>query len=166
MLVVKFISSIKLNFVVKISLGDIMEENINILDELNKGACMGMGSIDMIKNKVQNEDFKKTLDTIYKRYEEISRKINKLYYKYDRVDDPKETSPINKAMLWSGIEMKTIADTSDSKLAELLLNGVNMGIIEGRKIFNNKSMDIEVLDITKEFIRMQEDSIDILKQYL
>ena len=69
-------------------------------------------------------------------------------------------------MLWSGIEMKTIADTSDSKLAELLLNGVNMGIIEGRKIFNNKSMDIEVLDITKEFIRMQEDSIDILKQYL
>ena len=41
-----------------------------------------------------------------------------------------------------------------------------MGIIEGRKIFNNKSMDIEVLDITKEFIRMQEDSIDILKQYL
>lgn len=89
MLVVKFISSIKLNFVVKISLGDIMEENINILDELNKGACMGMDSIDMIKNKVQNEDFKKTLDTIYKRYEEISRKINKLYYKYDRVDDPK-----------------------------------------------------------------------------
>ena len=69
-------------------------------------------------------------------------------------------------MLWSGIEMKTIADTSDSKLAELLLNGINMGIIEGRKIFNNKSMDIEVLDITKEFIRMQEDSIDILKQYL
>lgn len=166
MLVVKFISSIKLNFVVKISLGDIMEENINILDELNKGACMGMDSIDMIKNKVQNEDFKKTLDTIYKRYEEISRKINKLYYKYDRVDDPKETSPINKVMLWSGIEMKTIADTSDSKLAELLLNGINMGIIEGRKIFNNKSMDIEVLDITKEFIRMQEDSIDILKQYL
>lgn len=143
-----------------------MEENINILDELNKGACMGMDSIDMIKNKVQNEDFKKTLDTIYKRYEEISRKINKLYYKYDRVDDPKETSPINKVMLWSGIEMKTIADTSDSKLAELLLNGINMGIIEGRKIFNNKSMDIEVLDITKEFIRMQEDSIDILKQYL
>ena len=54
MLVVKFISSIKLNFVVKISLGDIMEENINILDELNKGACMGMDSIDIIKNKVQN----------------------------------------------------------------------------------------------------------------
>ena len=40
------------------------------------------------------------------------------------------------------------------------------GIIEGRKIFNNKSMDIEVLDITKEFIRMQEDSIEKLKTFL
>ena len=143
-----------------------MEENINILNELNKGACMGMDSIDMIKDKIKSEEFKNVLDSIYKKYEEISRKINKLYCKYEKSDDIKETSPINKAMLWSGIEMKTIADTSDSKLAEIMLNGTNMGIIEGRKIFNNKSMDIEVEDITKEFIRMQEDSVETLKQYL
>ncbi len=61
MLVVKFISSIKLNFVVKISLGDIMEENINILDELNKGACMGMDSIDMIKIKSKMKILRKLL---------------------------------------------------------------------------------------------------------
>ena len=143
-----------------------MEENINILDELNKGACMGMDSINMIKDKIKDKEFKNTVENIYKKYEEVSRNINKLYYKYDRVDDPKTTNPISKAMLWSGIEINTLADTSDSKLAEILLNGINMGIIEGRKIFNNKFSDIEVEDLIKEFIRMQEGSVEELKQYL
>lgn len=143
-----------------------MEENINILDELNKGACMGMDSINMIKDKIKDKEFKNAVENIYKKYEEVSRNINKLYYKYDRVDDPKTTNPISKAMLWSGIEINTLADTSDSKLAEILLNGINMGIIEGRKIFNNKFSDIEVEDLIKEFIRMQEGSVEELKQYL
>lgn len=143
-----------------------MEENINILNELNKGACMGMDSINIIKDKIKDKEFKNAVGNIYKKYEEVSRKINKLYYKYDRVDDPKTTNPISKAMLWSGIEINTLADTSDSKLAEILLNGINMGIIEGRKIFNNKFSDIEVEDLIKEFIRMQEGSVEELKQYL
>ncbi len=143
-----------------------MEENINILNELNKGACMGMDSINMIKDKIKDKEFKNVVEKIYKKYEEISRNINKLYYKYDRVDEPKTTNPISKAMLWSGIEINTLADTSDSKLAELLLNGINMGIIEGRKILNNKFSDIEVEDLIKEFIRMQEGSVEELKQYL
>lgn len=144
----------------------IMEENINILNELNKGACMGMDSINIIKDKIKDKEFKNAVENIYKKYEEVSRNINKLYYKYDRVDDPKTTNPISKAMLWSGIEINTLADTSDSKLAEILLNGINMGIIEGRKIFNNKFSDIEVEDLIKEFIRMQEGSVEELKQYL
>lgn len=143
-----------------------MEENINILNELNKGACMGMDSINMIKDKIKDKEFKNVVEKIYKKYEEISRNINKLYYKYDRVDEPKTTNPISKALLWSGIEINTLADTSDSKLAELLLNGINMGIIEGRKILNNKFSDIEVEDLIKEFIRMQEGSVEELKQYL
>ena len=143
-----------------------MEENINILNELNKGACMGMDSINIIKDKIKDKEFKNVVEKIYKKYEEVSRNINKLYYKYDRVDDPKTTNPISKAMLWSGIEINTLTDTSDSKLAELLLNGINMGIIEGRKILNNKFSDIEVEDLIKEFIRMQEGSVEELKQYL
>ena len=143
-----------------------MEENINILNELNKGACMGMDSINIIKDKIKDKEFKNAVENIYKKYEEVSRNINKLYYKYDRVDDPKTTNPISKAMLWSGIEINTLADTSDSKLAEILLNGINMGIIEGRKIFNNKFSDIEVEDLIKEFIRMQEGSVEELKKYL
>ena len=62
--------------------------------------------------------------------------------------------------------MKTMNDTSNSKIAELLLQGVNMGIIEGRKILNKKSLNKEVEDILKEYVDMQESSVETLKNYL
>lgn len=62
--------------------------------------------------------------------------------------------------------MKTFNDKSNSKIAELLLQGTNMGIIEGRKLLNNKNMDKKVEELVKEFVTMQEDSVEKLKTYL
>ena len=56
---------------------------------------------------------------------------------------------------------------SDSKIAELLLQGTNMGIIEGRRLLNNNpSVDTEVKQILNDFVVMQEDSVETLKKYL
>ena len=41
-----------------------------------------------------------------------------------------------------------------------------MGIIEGRRILNNKNIGKEVEKLVDEFVRMQEDSLEILKEYL
>lgn len=69
-------------------------------------------------------------------------------------------------MTWYGVEMKTFNDTSNSKIAELILQGINMGIIEGKKIYNNKKMDMKVKSIIKEYIDMQEEYVEILKKFL
>ena len=41
-----------------------------------------------------------------------------------------------------------------------------MGIIEGRKLINNKDMDKDIKNISEEFIKMQEESVETLKEYL
>ena len=73
---------------------------------------------------------------------------------------------MNKAMTWYGIEMKTLTDDSTSKIAELLLQGTNMGIIEGRKLLNHKDTDKEVEKLAKEYVDMQEDAVEKLKTFL
>lgn len=143
-----------------------MKENINVLDELNKGACMGMDAIHFILDKVENKEFKESLDIQYNKYKDISRRINEVYRKYNEEDTPHETNSMNRAMTWTQVEMKTMMDHSDSKIAELLLQGTNMGIIEGRKLLNNKEVDKEVKDLTQEYVTMQEDSVENLKKYL
>lgn len=143
-----------------------MKENINALDEINKGASMGMDAIHFIIDKIENEDFKSVVDKQYKDYKKISETINNIYDKYNSNDEPHETSVVNKVMTWYGVEMKTLMDKSDSKIAELLLQGTNMGIIEGRRILNNKALDEEVKDIMSRYVTMQEECVDKLKDYL
>ena len=54
-------------------------QNLNILDEVNKGATMGMNAISFVSDKVSDDNkFKQVLDTEYDKYEDISRKV-KLY---------------------------------------------------------------------------------------
>ena len=143
-----------------------MKENINALDEINKGATMGMDAIHFIIDKIENDDFKKVVDKQYKDYENVSNTINKIYNKYNSEDNPHETGVVNKVMTWYGVEMKTLLDKSDSKIAELLLQGTNMGIIEGRRILNNKALDEEVKDIMNKYVTMQEECVEKLKDYL
>ena len=143
-----------------------MKENINALDEINKGASMGMDAIHFIIDKIESSDFKDVVDKQYNDYKNISETINEIYNKYNSEDEPHETSVVNKVMTWYGVEMKTLMDKSDSKIAELLLQGTNMGIIEGRRILNNKKLDDEVKDIMSKYVTMQEECVDKLKDYL
>lgn len=141
------------------------KENINALDEIHKGACMGMDALHFVLDKVENLKLKDVLDKEYEQYKNIATEIEEIYPKYND-DKPHETNTMNKVMTWYGIEMKTMTDKSSSKIVELLLQGVNMGIIEGKKILNNKSLNKEVSNIISKYVSMQEASVEVLKQYL
>lgn len=141
-------------------------QNLNILDEINKGATMGMDAITYVSKKVSDSNFKEVLDIEYNKYEEISKKVNNLYSNYSD-KEPHETNVMNKIMTWYGIEMRTITDDTTSKLAELLMQGTNMGIIEGRRLINqNDDAAQDVKNILNDFVVMQEDSVETLKKYL
>lgn len=141
------------------------KNEINVLDELNKGACMGMDAIHFILDKVKDNDFRKELNNQYNQYKLISDKICELYPEYSD-KHPHETSTMNKVMTWYGIEMKTVMDDSTSKIAELLMQGTNMGIIEGRKLLNHKETDKEVHKLVQEYVTMQERDVERLKRFL
>lgn len=141
------------------------ENEINVLDELCKGACMGKDAIHFILDKVKDDALKDELNNQYKYYDAIYNKIKELYPEYSE-KEPHETNAMNKVMTWYGIEMKTFADDSTSKIAELLLQGTNMGIIEGRKLLNHKQPDENVNALVKEYVDMQEQAVEKLKQFL
>ena len=143
-------------------------QNLNILDEVNKGATMGMDAISYVSEKVVDNDFKEVLNTEYNKYKDISNRVNNLYDNYSN-KEPHETNAMNKMMTWYGIQMKTMTDDSTSKLSELLMQGTNMGIIEGRRLLNqnqNQNIESDVKNILNDFVVMQEDSVETLKKYL
>ena len=142
-----------------------MKEDINALDDIHKGACMGKDAIDFVIDKVSNKDLEKELRKEYQDYQKIAIQIEKIYPKYNN-GEPHTTVVMTKAMTWSSVEMKTMNDKSNSKITELLLQGVNMGIIEGRRILNKKNLNSEVNSLVSTYVTMQEKSVEELKKYL
>lgn len=142
------------------------DQNLNILDEVNKGAVMGMDAISYVSEKAKDESFKHVLDVEYNKYKKISDRVNALYSNYS-FKNPHEPNTMTKMMTWYGIQMKTITDNTTSKLSELLMQGTNMGIIEGRRLINQHSqIEPNIENILNDFVTMQEDSVETLKKYL
>ena len=137
-------------------------QNLNILDEVNKGASMGINAITYIFPKVKDSDFKK----VFKVERNKCEIIDDLYSNYSE-KNPHEINSMEKMMTWYGIQINTIKDDSTSKLSELLMQGTNMGILEGRRLINqNNNIAQDVKNILNDFVVMQEDSIETLKKYL
>lgn len=140
--------------------------NVKVLYEVNKGTTMGMDAISYVAKKVGDKRFQQVLDIEYGKYKKINERVNEIYSQYTQ-KEPQETNTMNKMMTWYGVQMKTMNDQSNSKISELLMQGTNMGIIEGRRLLNNNpSVDKEVRQILDDFVVMQEDSVETLKKYL
>lgn len=136
-----------------------------VLNEINKGIKMGMDSISNVSQKVQDDRFKQDLKCQYDKYNQILNNVNDELSNYDAF--PKELNPMQKAMGWVMIEWNTMSDKSDSKISEMMLQGINMGIIEGVKLLHqNPNCETGTKNILSEFVKFQENTVEQLKKYL
>lgn len=142
-----------------------MKENINALDELNKGASMGIDAVNITLERIKEKKMKNIVSSLLKEYEATIKNVNEIYSEYNK-GEPKETSFMNKVMTNNAIKMNLNMDENDSKIAEMLIQGINMGIIEGRRLLNNKNIDKTVHKLIDCYVDYQEKYLDLLKDFL
>ena len=144
-----------------------MEENENkkVLDEISKGAQMGTNAISYVSKKVSDDKLMKELRHQDNQYTNIINRVNKIYKNIN--EEPKGSNKKDEMMTWMGVQLNTITDTSNSKISEILIQGTLMGIIEGRKLLNhNANIDTNIRNILNDFVAMQEESVENLKNFL
>jgi len=140
-------------------------DDLTILNEIHKGVTMGMASLEDISNKCEDEEFRDELSTQFNSYQTTLNKVNSEFSKIGEIPD--DNPIMTKMMGWTGIQMNTLKDTSNSKLSEILIQGYDMGVIKGFKLLNNSPEATEsVRDVLDGFIRFQENSINRLKKFL
>ena len=63
--------------------------------------------------------------------------------------------------------MNTINDKTTSHLADMLIQGTTMGMIEGIKLQKNyPNIENDIKNTVNHFVHFQEDSIEQLKNFL
>ena len=139
--------------------------DLKILDQVHKGLVMGMESLSVVTSKVGDRNFRDDLNYQYDEYGKVLDRINQKFE--ENGVTPTDTTPAEKVMGWSAIQMSTMTDKSNNKISELLIRGNTMGITKGQELLNqNPDAPAEVKDIIHEFIRLQQDNIEKLKTYL
>ena len=140
-------------------------QEIDILKEISKDAKMGMDSLTTVTDKAQDEKFKKVLNNQHDEYQNIFDRSQELLIQQG--ENYEDVPTMQKMMSWTGIQMSTMSDKSNSKLSELLIQGNDMGVVKGNKLLHgNEFTTPEIKNLLSDFIRLQEKNIDDLKQYL
>ena len=130
-------------------------QEIEILKEISKDTKMGMDSINMVVEKVQDEKFQKLLDEQHNEYQNIFDRTQEILKQHGETIE--DVPAMQKMMGWMGIQMNTMNDKSNSQLSELLIQGNDMGIIKGHKLLNNNEFTTpEIQNLLSDFVRLQE----------
>ena len=140
-------------------------QEIEILKEISKDSKMGMDSINMVGEKVQDEKFQKLLNEQHNEYQNIFDRTQEILKQHGETIE--DVPAMQKMMGWMGIQMNTMNDKSNSQLSELLIQGNDMGIVKGHKLLNNNEFTTpEIQNLLSDFVRLQEKNIDDLKKWL
>lgn len=138
---------------------------IDILKEINKNAKTGIDGLNYTLEKVQDNNLKDLLYNERNEYENIYDRTKELLL--EKNEETEDTKTFQKVMSWMGIELNTLTDKSNSQIAEILIQGNDMGVIKGTKLLNNMEFeDTKIQNILKDFVRLQQKNIDSLKKYL
>ena len=67
-----------------------------------------------------------------------------------------------------GIKREVKKDNSDASIADMLIKGVSMGSIDMEKKISEYKDDVsdKELDYAKDFLKFQQKTIEIFKEYL
>ncbi len=80
---------------------------------------------------------------------------------------PQDNGTMTKLMTNVGIAVNTMIDSTPSHIAEIMINGTNMGVLKMNKHLNrNKDIGEETQRLCKELIDYQKKSITNLEPYL
>ena len=142
-----------------------MSQTINMLNEIYQNATMGVQGTELLISKTEELEFSGKLKNYVNKYNQIKADASKLLV--ENGESPQETTAMEKANLWMGVQLNTLIDKTPSHMAEMLIQGSTMGIIKSTKDKNShKDVDEKCLKLEDELVTLQQDYIEDMKQYL
>lgn len=137
-------------------------EKKELLQEMYKGTRMGIDSIEALKNYVEDRPLINILNNQKKEYQTLADELELEGAK--TCTDLKPLPVKDKVMMWGGVIFNTLKDRSPSKIAEIMIQGTNMGIISLTKALNK--YEGEQTPYADRLMNIYKTNLDTFKVYL
>ena len=133
-------------------------DTINLLRECNAGIKMGEDAIKQVMPHAHNQDLKHTLQVCKNTHATLGDETHKLLLQYGV--ETKDPHPVARAMSTMKIGASMMAKQSDSKIADLMIDGCDMGIKSLSKYLNKyKNATDDAKNIAKRLIMWKTQQV-------
>ncbi len=142
-----------------------MNDQQKVLTSILQNAEMGTTTIREIFPSITNSALKSELRHQLSEYSRqnnlINHQMSKSHYK------GKSISPFSLAMAKMGVKMNLAKDNSTCHIAEMLIQGTNMGIININKALNHSNdVSTRIKSQAEELLNNEQNYINRLKGFL
>ena len=139
-----------------------MNKDAELLSAIYKNAKTGYHSTDALLPKASQGKFGGELRSCRDQYQNFAKDASQRLQEMEL--SPKEPNPLSRLSMQVGIAANTMLDSSPSHLAEMMINGSTMGIIDLEKRLKQcGESDPEVQRLGKDLLEFEQQSIDRLK---
>ena len=142
-----------------------MDCNIEFLNYIYQNSEMGKDTIKQLLGIVKDEAFKQTLESQLKEYNEIYDISN------DKIKQAETTSKgigtMTKMRTYLMINVETLIDKTPSHIAEMMIQGSSMGIVDVTKKlkkYNEAAKDITALG--DRLLKFEQENVEEMKKFL
>ena len=142
-----------------------MNETVQLLQDVVRNARTGQDAVEHLMQKTEAGAMRDELIREKADYAVTRRESEQALVNAGGRAEP--VGPLAKAGMWAGLEMETLADRSNAHIAEIVIQGATMGVIEMTKALNQyDGADAGARDLASRFVEQQNETIDRQKGFL
>ncbi len=139
--------------------------DLDLLEKTYQNASIGITAIEEVLDKAKNKDLINDLNNQLKDYRQIADSTREQLTTNGAV--VKEKPLYDRAMMKGNIKMNIWMEPTDSRIAEMVMKGSTMGVTQMTKLLHDKTdADGASVQIVKDFIKKEENNIEVMKKYL
>ena len=142
-----------------------MNGNAELLNFVYQNSQMGVNTISQLIDIAEDDEFKRHLESQLREYREIhtaaKNALNKAGY------DEKGLSAFEQIRTYFMVNLQTLTDRSSSHIADRLIIGTHMGIINAIKNLRKyEDAEPSIRDLMDRLLKFEENNVRQLKNFL
>ena len=142
-----------------------MNQTEKLLQTIVENGRMGEDACAQLLTRTEDMELRKELMQEKENYAAAARDAESRLCDLGAKPHPK--GPMARMGLWMGMQMNTAMDQTSSHIADIVIQGLTMGVIELTKARNTcPDADAEAHGIASNLITKQQDSIERMKAFL
>lgn len=141
------------------------EINFNLITAIYQNLQTAKQSINNVIEKINDTKLKKELKRQFKDYDELSESCEDLARVYEI--ELADNNFFKKAKMWLNVNMATLMDKSNRKIASINIVGSTMGVIDLMSVLSDcKKGKKEFLTLGRAVLDLEERNIEKLKPFI